>query len=130
MADIPGIIEDAHKGKGLGLRFLRHIERNAVLLFVIPVTEANPASHYEILLSELSLYDSSLLDKPRLIAFSKADLLGPGMTVEREGKLASFVDDVPSCTISAVTGFGLEDLKRLLWAHIAPLQKTAIGEDG
>lgn len=79
IADIPGIIEDAHLGKGLGHRFLRHIERNAVLLFMVPCESNDIAKDYEILLHELEMYNEELLDKPRLLAITKSDLMDEEM---------------------------------------------------
>lgn len=112
MADIPGIIEGAHEGKGLGDRFLRHIERNSGLLFVIPADSDNCLESYRILLSELEKYDPSMLDKPRLIGISKADL------VDEELKSlisAEFPSNLNHLYFSAVTGEGLTELKDELW---------------
>jgi GTP-binding protein len=128
MADIPGIIEDAHKGKGLGLRFLKHIERNAVLLFVIPVTEANPAEHYEVLLEELSGYAESLLTKPRLVALSKTDLLGTDASDEIARLQGVFPADTPVLGISAVAQTGLDALKRTLFDIILRERSADIGD--
>ncbi len=111
MADLPGIIEDAHEGKGLGLRFLRHIERNAVLLFTIPITSKDLAGEYETLLGELRAYNPALLDKPRLVAITKIDLLP-----EAERSLLpeivedEFERDVEILPVSAVAQIGLERL--------------------
>ncbi|MBP9056420.1 MAG: GTPase Obg, partial [Saprospiraceae bacterium] len=112
MADIPGIIENAHEGKGLGLRFLRHIERNSVLLFMVPIESNDISKDYGILLNELKMYNPDLVDKPRLLAITKCDL------VEKE-----WIDiirpeikvDVPFCFISSISGLGLVELKDLLW---------------
>ena len=115
MADIPGIIEGASSGKGLGFRFLRHIERNAVLLYMIPVTSADPMREYRLLRAELQAYDASLPDRAHVIAFSKADMLPPE---KREtwltGIKGAFEPDQPLTLISAVSGFGLAQLKRTL----------------
>lgn len=111
MADIPGIIEGAHEGKGLGLRFLRHIERNSVLLFLIPADSADIKKEYYILLNELKQYNPELLDKQRLLAVSKSDLLDEELKAEIQKELP----DVPSVFISSVAQQGLTELKDLLW---------------
>lgn len=114
MADIPGIIENAHQGKGLGHRFLRHIERNAVLLFLIPSDTADISREYDILLNELKQYNPELLDKPRLVALSKSDLVDE----EIKGWIAEALEDAPFGEyhfISAVTGEGIVELKDKLW---------------
>lgn len=115
MADIPGIIENAHQGKGLGLRFIRHIERNSVLLFMIPCDSQQIKKDYEILLNELEQFNPELLDKPRLIAITKMDI------VEAEWK--SLIQKeipigIPHVFISAITGQGLEELKDLIWKEL------------
>ena len=116
MADIPGIIEDAHLGKGLGTRFLRHIERNATLLFMIACdTSQGIANEYAILLNELKLYNEELLFKPRVIAITKCDLIDEEMQKLIETELPK---DVPHIFISAVTGKNLIPLKDLLWNAI------------
>lgn len=111
MADIPGIIEGAHEGKGLGIRFLRHIERNAILLFVIPADSKNIREEYNILLNELRMYNPELLDKKKVLTISKSDLL--------DEELKSAVNDelpgIPRVFTSAVTGSGLTQLKDTLW---------------
>ncbi|MEK7253528.1 MAG: GTPase ObgE [Bacteroidota bacterium] len=112
MADIPGIIEGAHEGRGLGLRFLRHIERNATLLFVVPCTVDSIAGEYEILLNELRNYNPELLDKPRVLAVSKVDLIDPEI-VEMLRK--DLPPGVPAVFISAVAEQGLDELKDVLW---------------
>ncbi len=112
MADIPGIIEGAHAGKGLGLRFLRHIERNATLLFTIPCDATNIRKEYEILLDELARYSPELLDKPRVLAVTKADLIDEELEELLRAELPA---DVPAIFISAVTGKNIEALKDLLW---------------
>jgi GTP-binding protein len=111
MADIPGIIEGAHEGKGLGIRFLRHIERNSLLLFVIPADTKNIMEEYKVLLNELRKYNQELLDKKRVLAISKSDLLDDELLNETSKDLP----DIPWIFISSVTGFGLADLKDMLW---------------
>ena len=115
MADIPGIIEGASEGKGLGLRFLRHIERNAVLLFMVPADADDIRKEYEVLLRELEQFNPQLMDKPRLLAISKSDMLDDELIAEIEKTLP---DDLPHVFISAVTGYGLTELKDMLWAAI------------
>lgn len=115
MADIPGIIEGASEGKGLGLRFLRHIERNAVLLFLIPADSADIKKDYEILLKELKEFNPELGDKGRVLAISKSDLLDEELREEISKELP---EGVPTVFISAVTGQGLTELKDLLWREI------------
>ena len=111
MADIPGIIEGAHEGKGLGLRFLRHIERNSVLLFLVPADSDDIKKEYHVLLNELKQYNPELLDKQRILAVSKSDLLDRELMDEIEKSLP----DVPHVFISSVTNKGLVALKDLLW---------------
>lgn len=111
MADIPGIIEGAHEGKGLGHRFLRHIERNAVLLFLIPADAEDIAKEYEVLLNELQQYNPELLDKDRILAISKSDLLDDELKAEIEPTLP----DLPHVFISSVAQSGLTELKDLIW---------------
>lgn len=115
MADIPGIIEGASEGKGLGLRFLRHIERNAVLLFLIPADSDNIKRDYEILLNELKEFNPELADKGRVLAISKSDLLDDELRDEISKELPA---GIPTVFISAVTGQGLTELKDLLWREI------------
>ena len=115
MADIPGIIEGAAEGKGLGLRFLRHIERNAALLFLIPSNADNIAEEYEILLGELEKYNSSLLEKNRVLGISKSDLVDEDL---EEMIRATLPDGVPVCFFSSVTGQGVAELKDLIWKSI------------
>ncbi len=112
MADIPGLIEGAHEGKGLGTRFLRHIERNALLLFVIPVDSDNIGKAYRTLLGELESHSPELLHKRRALAVSKADLLDEEL---REELVQELPGDLPHCFISAVQESGLSELKELLW---------------
>ncbi|MEX0822212.1 MAG: GTPase ObgE [Rhodothermales bacterium] len=119
MADIPGIIEGAHEGKGLGLQFLKHIERNAVLLFVIPIDSKDLAGEYETLLGELRSYDEELLNKPRLVALSKIDLLPPEeRDLLPEIVADEFPDDLPLLPISAVAQIGLDELRHRLWSIV------------
>jgi len=114
MADIPGIIEGASEGRGLGLRFLRHIERNSVLLFMIPGDSKNIQEDYDILLNELSQYNPELLDKQRILAISKCDMLDEELMRE----ISKDLPDVPYIFISSVAGFGLSELKDLLWKEL------------
>ena len=115
MADIPGIIEGASEGKGLGLRFLRHIERNAVLLFMVPADCADIKRDYEVLLREVREFNPELADKSRVLAISKSDMLDDEL---REALMAELPEGVPTLFISAVTGQGLPELKDLLWREI------------
>lgn len=115
MADIPGIIEGASEGKGLGLRFLRHIERNAVLLFMVPADADDIAEQYNILLEELRRFNPQLMDKERVLAISKSDMLDDELKAEIEPTLPS---DLPHVFISAVTGEGITQLKDVLWSAI------------
>lgn len=112
MADIPGIIEDAHLGKGLGLRFLRHIERNSILLFMVPIDVNDIAEAYRILLNELKMYNPDLVDKPRILAITKCDLVEEEWIklVKPEIKV-----DIPFYFISSVSQKGLIELKDALW---------------
>ena len=112
MADIPGIIEGAHEGKGLGLRFLRHIERNAMLLFMIPADSKDIAGEYRILQRELKLYNPELLDKQRVVAITKCDMLDDELRREVRRHLPR---KVPSVMISSLTGEGIPELKEILW---------------
>lgn len=111
MADIPGIIEGAHEGKGLGTRFLRHIERNSALLFVIPADSENVRSEYNILLKELKEHNPELHIKPRFLGISKADLTDP----ELQELISAELEDIPHLFFSAVTGQGIDQLKDKLW---------------
>ncbi len=123
IADIPGIIEGASEGRGLGLRFLKHIERNAVLLFVIPVTDEKPAASFRVLLGELEAFSDELMDKPRLVALSKIDLLPPDERERTVKKIArSFGKGVDVVAISAVSGEGMEELKFDLWRRLEALR--------
>ena len=115
MADIPGIIEGAAEGKGLGIRFLRHIERNSVLLFMVAATSENIAKEYEMLLNELRKYNPELLDKKRLLSISKCDIIA-----EEEQKILhkNLPENIPHIFISSVTGQGITQLKDLIWAAL------------
>lgn len=115
MADIPGIIEGASEGKGLGLRFLRHIERNAVLLFMVPADADDIKREYEILLDEVVKFNPELEDKHRVLAISKSDMLDDELMTEIEKELP---EGVPHVFLSSVTGQGVTELKDLLWAAI------------
>lgn len=114
VADIPGIIEGAGKGKGLGTRFLRHIERNSILLFMIPADSPDINAEYEVLLHELGEYNPELLDKERILAISKSDLLDE----ELESEIANDLPDLPSVFISSVSGNGLTKLKDMIWKRL------------
>ena len=114
IADIPGIIEGAHAGKGLGLRFLRHIERNSLLLFMVPADSKDIAEEYTILLNELKQYNPELLDKKRILAISKSDMLDE----ELKEEIAASLPDIDSIFISSVAQIGLTELKDLLWKNL------------
>jgi GTPase len=114
MADIPGIIEGAHEGKGLGIRFLRHIERNSILLFMVPADSKSIRAEYEILLNELRMYSPQLLDKKRVLAISKSDLLDEELMTETRKDLP----DLPRVFISSITGLGISTLKDMLWKEM------------
>lgn len=115
MADIPGIIEGASEGKGLGLRFLRHIERNSLLLFMVPGDTEHIAKEYEILLRELEKFNPGMLDKHRVLAVTKCDLLDQELMDMLREELPK---DLPVIYISAVTGFGIQELKDILWEEL------------
>ena len=115
MADIPGIIEGAAQGKGLGHYFLRHIERNACLLILIPADSKDISVEYGILMKELEEYNKELLDKKRLIAISKSDMLDEELMGEMRAELDKEFNDVPYLFISSVAQYGLEELKDRLW---------------
>ena len=117
MADIPGIIEGAHEGKGLGLRFLRHIERNAMLLFMIPADSKDIGKEYKILLNELKQYNPELLDKQRVIAVTKSDMLDDELKAEIRRHMPR---KVPYLFICSLTGEGIPQLKDLLWRTLNP----------
>ena len=115
MADIPGIIEGASEGKGLGLRFLRHIERNSLLLFMVPGETDDIKHEYEVLLNELEKFNPEMLGKHRVLAVTKCDLLDDELIVMLKENLP---DDLPVVFISSVTGKGLEELKDVLWREL------------
>lgn len=115
MADIPGIIEGASEGKGLGLRFLRHIERNSLLLFMVPADADDIAKEYEILLNELRRFNPEMLDKSRVLAITKSDMLDQELMDEIEPTLPV---GVPHVFISSVTGYGIDVLKDILWQDL------------
>ena len=112
MADIPGIIEGAAEGKGLGHRFLRHIERNSTLLFLIPADSDDIRKEYEILLNELKKHNPELLDKQRLLAISKTDMLDEELQEEIKNELPT---GIPFVFISSLAQIGLQELKDKLW---------------
>jgi GTP-binding protein len=115
MADIPGIIEGAHEGKGLGHRFLRHIERNSLLLFMIPADARDLRAEYKILENELAQYNPELMHKKRVLAITKSDLLDEELMAEMRLELPA---DVPAIFISSVTNYNLQQLKDLLWMEL------------
>jgi GTP-binding protein len=115
VADIPGIIEGAAEGKGLGIRFLRHIERNSLLLFLVPADSADIKKEYDILLNELSKYNPELLDKKRLLAVSKSDLLDDEL---KEAIRKEVPAELPFTFISSVTQQGIGALKDLIWRNL------------
>ena len=111
MADIPGIIEGASEGKGLGLRFLRHIERNSLLLFMVPADSDDIKKEYEVLLNELNKYNPELMDKKRILAISKSDMLDEDLMAE----ISPTLPDVPNLFISSVAQKNLDRLKDMIW---------------
>ena len=129
MADIPGIIEGAAEGKGLGLRFLRHIERNAVLLFMVPITSEDIVKEYHILLAELEKYNPELLTKARILAVTKCDI-EPDEASEEVTAPKQSIDqldiDIPVYKISSVAGIGIQELKDALWAELQKEQNRII----
>jgi len=137
MADIPGIIEGAAEGRGLGLRFLRHIERNSILLFMVSADSADIRAEFNILLNELKQYNPELVDKQRILAVSKCDMLDEQMMEEMKSMLP---EDIQTVFISSVSGLGISELKDLIWTEInkesnkiveithRPMQITAIDE--
>jgi GTP-binding protein len=118
MADIPGIIEGAHEGRGLGLRFLRHIERNSILLFLIPADSKDIAREYRTLLNELEKYNPELLDKRRILAISKSDMLDKELSDEIEADIKKRVRGTQYVFISSVTGKNILELKDLIWKNL------------
>ena len=115
MADIPGIIEGASEGKGLGLRFLRHIERNSLLLFMVPGDTDDIKHEYEVLLGELARFNPAMIDKHRILAITKCDLLDDELIEMLRQELPS---DLPTVFISAVTGQGIDQLKDVIWEEL------------
>ena len=115
MADIPGIIEGAHEGRGLGLRFLRHIERNSILLFMIPADCNDIKKEYDILLNELQQYNPELIEKQRILAITKCDMLDSELIEELKKELPT---EIPSICISSLSGLNLTELKDLIWQKI------------
>jgi GTPase len=114
MADIPGIIEGAHEGKGLGIRFLRHIERNSMLLFMIPIDSKSITEEYNTLVNELSLFNPELLDKQRILAITKCDMADD----EIKKEVSKELPNIKNIFISSVTGEGISQLKDLLWNEL------------
>lgn len=115
MADIPGIIEGAAEGRGLGLRFLRHIERNSILLFMIPADSDDIVKEFNVLLNELKQYNPELVDKQRILAITKCDILDEELTMAIKNELPEGIETV---FISSITGLGLTELKDLIWTEI------------
>lgn len=126
MADIPGIIEGAAEGRGLGLRFLRHIERNAVLLFMVPVITEDIKKEYEILLAELEKYNPQLLTKARILAISKCDIADPEIDLNKLTKDMSEELEIPVITFSSASGMGITELKDMLWEELNKEQNQVI----
>ena len=126
MADIPGIIEGAAEGRGLGLRFLRHIERNAVLLFMVPVITEDIKKEYEILLAELEKYNPQLLTKARILAISKCDIADPEIDLEQLTKKLAEELEIPVITFSSASGTGIPELKDMLWEELNKEQNQVI----
>lgn len=117
IADIPGIIEGASEGRGLGLRFLRHIERNSLLLFMVPADTEDIRHEYDVLLNELGQFNPDLLDKGRVLAITKCDLLGQDDELKEMLK-EGLPDDIPVVFISSVAHQGLQELKDVLWKEM------------
>lgn len=116
VADIPGLIEGAHQGKGLGIQFLRHVERTMVLAILIEATDENPRETFDMLVDELRQFNPSILEKSKILVFTKADLL----TDDRKETLRSFrvSSDIPTCVLSAVTGEGIREFINLSWDRL------------
>jgi GTP-binding protein len=112
MADIPGIIEGAAEGRGLGIRFLKHIERNSLLLFMVPADSKDLKKEYDILINELRKYNPELLDKKRILAITKSDMLDDELKTELKKEVPT---DIPSIFISSITNQGISELKDLIW---------------
>jgi GTP-binding protein len=126
MADIPGIIEGAAEGRGLGLRFLRHIERNAVLLFMVPVITEDIKKEYEILLAELEKYNPQLLTKARILAISKCDIADPEINLDQLAKKLAKELNISVITFSSASGTGITELKDMLWEELNKEQNQVI----
>ena len=126
MEDIPGIIEGASEGRGLGLRFLRHIERNAVLLFMVPVITEDIKKEYEILLSELEKYNPQLLTKARILAISKCDIADPDIDLDKLVKGLTKELEIPVISFSSASGMGITELKDILWEELNKEQNQVI----
>ena len=126
MADIPGIIEGAAEGRGLGLRFLRHIERNAVLLFMVPVITEDIKKEYEILLTELEKYNPQLLTKARILAISKCDIADPEIDLDQLTKQLANELGISVITFSSASGMGITELKDMLWEELNKEQNQVI----
>ena len=124
IADIPGIIEGAHEGKGLGHRFLKHIERNAVLLFVLSVEDEDLGAVFEVLRRELGAYDPTLLEKPAVVVLTKSDLLPESERADVLGRAEDVFDGYEVVLVSAVAQEGLPELKRVLWSHVQNVNAT------
>lgn len=118
MADIPGIIEGAHEGKGLGHRFLRHIERNSALLFMVPADTNDIYKEYSILLNELNEFNPELTDKQRILAISKSDMLDDELMNEMKAEVEKQLPEIPMVFISSVAGYGIQALKDLIWKSL------------
>ncbi|MCK9449387.1 MAG: GTPase ObgE [Bacteroidales bacterium] len=114
MADIPGIIQGASKGKGLGLRFLRHIERNSILLFMVPADSSDIQQEYKVLIAELKAYNPELMDKAKILAVTKSDMLDQ----ELKDEIQKILPDIPNLFISSVSGEGIKQLKDLIWKYL------------
>ena len=121
MADIPGIIEGAHEGKGIGMRFLRHIERNSILLFMVAADQDDITQGYEVLLNELTEYNPELLVKDRVLAITKSDMIDDQLKSEIEAQLPK---DIPHVFISSFTQEGIKELKDLLWEALHKEEET------
>ena len=117
MADIPGIIEGASSGKGLGYRFLRHIERNSCLLFMVPINEKNILKKYKILLNELKSYDENMLIKKRILVISKCDIGDQRLIKKISNEIG---DKISFIFISSISNFGLVELKDKIWSLLNP----------
>ena len=129
MADIPGLIEGASEGRGLGHQFLKHVERNAVLLFCVAADAEDPGARYATLLGELEAFSPHLLSKPRMVALTKMDIVGPELAAEWVAQArAGFPDDVEVMPVSAVARQGLDPLKERLWTFVEAEREAAAAE--